>query len=180
MNIAVIAKKLSRKLYLSIILHFRGNDHYARAIGVKVGKGCLISTTKFSSEPYLIEIGNYCRIATNVAFFTHGGLWSQRKKHKDLEHFGKILVGNYTYIGEDSKIMPGVEIGSDVIVGAGSIVTRSVPDGKIVAGNPARIVGETISFVERTKMLSLPTYGLSYSKKRKYLLSLSPEKFLRK
>lgn len=159
---------------------FWSSEKYARHIGVKIGKDCLISTRNFSSEPYLIEIGDNVRIASDVKFFTHGGLWSQRKKYKNLDYFGKIKVGNYTYIGEGAKIMPGVILGNDVIVGAGSIVTKSVPDGKIVAGNPARIVGETIDFVERIKKISIPTYGLNREEKRKYLLSLPDDKFIKK
>lgn len=159
---------------------FWSEEKYGRSIGVKIGEGCLISTKNFSSEPYLIEIGNHCRIASDVSFFTHGGLWSQRKKHKGLDYFGKIKIGNYTYVGEGAKIMPGVVIGDDVIVGAGSIVTKSIPDGKIAAGNPARIVGDTIDFVTRIKDVSVPTYGLNYEKKEEYLLSLPDDKFIRK
>ncbi|WP_280671367.1 MULTISPECIES: hypothetical protein [unclassified Dysgonomonas] len=82
---------------------------YGRHLGAKIGNNCLISTKGFPSEAYLIEIGNYCRIASNVAFFTHGGIWSQRKKYNEnLDYFGKIKVGNYTYIGEGAKIMAGV------------------------------------------------------------------------
>lgn len=44
------------------------NEKYARKIGVKIGKNCLISTRQFSSEPYLIEIGDGCRIVSNVVF----------------------------------------------------------------------------------------------------------------
>src|SRR5690606_33600529 len=149
---------------------FWSPEKYARYMGVKIGKGCLISTKGFPSEAYLIEIGDYCRIASGVSFFTHGGLWSQRKKHKNLDYFGKIKVGNYTYIGEGSKIMPGVVLGNDVIVGAGSIVTKSVDDGKIVAGNPARIVGDTKDFVEKIKKISVPTHGLNREEKMKFLL----------
>jgi acetyltransferase-like isoleucine patch superfamily enzyme len=155
-------------------------EEYARYKGVKVGKGCLISTKNFPSESYLVSIGDYCRIAKGVSFFTHGGLWSQRKKYNDLEHFGKIYVGNYTYIGEDALIMPGVTIGNDVIIGAGSVVTKSIPDGKIAAGNPARIVGDTIEFVERTRSVSLPTFGMTYEQKKSYLLSLDDSAFIKK
>lgn len=159
---------------------FSSAENYAKYIGVKVGEGCMISTTNFSSEPYLIEIGNHCRIAPETSFFTHGGLWSQRKKHPGLDYFGKIKIADYTYIGEGAKIMPGVTIGNDVIVGAGSIVTKSIPDGKIVAGNPARIVGETKDFVEKIKQYDVGSKGMSYEEKKKFLLSLSDEKFISK
>ena len=64
-------------------------EQYARRIGVKIGTGCYISTKHFSTEPYLIEIGNYVRIAREVAFFTHGGIWTLRKLFNDpkLDHF---------------------------------------------------------------------------------------------
>lgn len=155
-------------------------EKYARQIGVKIGKHCLISTKNFPSEAYLIQIGDHCRVAKDVSFFTHGGLWSQRKKHSNLDYFGKVTIGNYTYIGEGSKIMPGVTIGDDVIIGAGSVVTKSVPSGCIAAGNPARIVGETIDFVEKIKKVSIPTYGMNYEEKRKYLESQLDEKFIKK
>ncbi|SMC69877.1 acyltransferase [Moheibacter sediminis] len=155
-------------------------EKYARFVGVKIGKDCLISTKNFPTEAYLVEIGDHCRIASDVTFFTHGGLWSQRKKHKNLDYFGKIKIGNYTYVGEGSKIMPGVVIGNDVIVGAGTIVTKSVPDGMIAAGNPARIVGETKNFVEKIKQFDVGSKGMNYDEKKKYLLSLSEEKFIKK
>lgn len=159
---------------------FWSAEKYAKSIGVEIGEGCLISTKNFSSEPYLIKIGNHCRIASDVTFFTHGGLWSQRKKHGKLDYFGKIEIGDYTYIGEGVKLMPGIILGDDVIVGAGSIVTKSIPSGKIAAGNPARIVGETNNFVERMKAISVPTYELNTIDKKEYLLSLSDDKFIKK
>ncbi|MEC4114935.1 acyltransferase [Myroides pelagicus] len=159
--------------------HFWSCERYARHIGVEIGEGCLISTKNFSSEAYLIKIGKGCRIAKGVSFFTHGGLWSQRKKlDENLDFFGKVNIGNYTYIGEDAKIMPGVTIGNDVIIGAGSVITKSVPDGKICAGNPGRIVGETNSFVERIRKYNINSKGKSYIEKKAILLALSEENFV--
>ena len=77
-------------------------------------------------------------------------------------------------------IMPGVTIGNDVIVGAGSIVTKSIPDGKIVAGNPARIIGETQEFITRIKQFDVESKGMSYEKKKTYLLKLQEDRFIRK
>lgn len=160
---------------------FWSSEKFAKDVGVRVGNNCLISTKNFPSEAYLIQIGDFCRIAKNVSFFTHGGLWSQRKKSgENIDYFGKITVGNFTYIGEDAKIMPGVTIGNDVIIGAGTIVTRSVPDGKIVAGNPGRIVGETTDFLKKARLFNLETKGMTAIKKKNFLLSLCDDKFITK
>ena len=159
---------------------FWSPEKYGKNLGVDIGEGCLISTKNFSSEAYLISIGDHCRIAKNVTFYTHGGLWAQRKKRPNLDYFGKIKIGNYTYIGAGSKIMPGVNIGDDVIVGAGSVVTKSVENGSIVAGNPARVVGETKSFVDKIQIISVPTYRMNFLEKKKYLMSLDDSKFIQK
>lgn len=159
---------------------FWSPERYGKYLGVRIGTGCLISTKKFSSEAYLISIGDHSRIAKDVSFYTHGGLWAQRKKYKNLDYFGKIEIGNYTYIGADCKIMGGVKIGDDVIVGAGSIVTKSVKNGQIVAGNPARVVGETKNFIEKIQKISVPTYGMNYFEKKDYLIALDDSKFIQK
>jgi acetyltransferase-like isoleucine patch superfamily enzyme len=107
-------------------------------------------------------------------------LWSQRKKHPYLDYFGKIDIGDYTYIGDGAKIMPGVTIGNDVILGAGSVVTKSISNGKIAAGNPARIIGETSDFVDKIGKYNVGSKGMNYEDKRKYLLSLGEDKFIKK
>lgn len=155
-------------------------EAFARSLGVKVGKGCFISTREFPSEGYLIEIGDYVRIAPDTAFFTHGGIWSLRKIYndKDLDHFGKIKVGDYSYIGERCMIMPGVTIGERCIIGGGSVVTKSIPDGCMVAGNPAKFIGYTDDFYKRLKENSdLKCAKMSYDEKRNFLLSLPDSAF---
>lgn len=156
-------------------------NQYAKFIGVKVGKNCSISTKNFPSEPYLIEIGDYVRIANDVRFFTHGGVWSQARKAKmSLEHFGRIKIGNYTYIGDSCLIMAGVTIGDDVIVGAGTVVSKSIPNGVMVAGNPMRYIGKTEDFVcrltqNRVMDLSVSQH-LKGRKRRKFIESIPDEK----
>lgn len=172
-------------LYFRIRTLFMSGNSYAKYIGVKVGKGCLISTKKFSSEPYLIEIGDYVRIANDVKFFTHGGVWSQSYKFPigALEHFGKIKIGNYTYIGDSCLIMPGVTIGNDVIVGAGTVVSKSIPDGLMVAGNPMKVIGRTEDFVKRTiknNVMCKEVYRLKGDKRREYIENIPDEYFDRK
>ena len=159
---------------------FMSPERYARHIGVKIGKGCFISTKLFSTEPWLIEIGDYCRVAPGTSFYTHGGVWSLRKSYCDpkLDHFGKIKIGDYSYIGEKCMIMPGVTIGERCIIGGGSVVTKSVPDGCMVAGNPAKFIGYTDVFYKRLKeKYDLGTGGMNLKDKKLYLLSLGDDKF---
>jgi acetyltransferase-like isoleucine patch superfamily enzyme len=161
-------------------------EKYARSCGVKIGKGCKINTKHFSSEPYLIEIGDNVRIAPKTMLFTHGGLIPQRKKHPELllEHFGKIKIGNHTSIGACSLIMPGVTIGNDVIVGAGSVVTKSIPDGLMVAGNPTKVIGKTDDFIFRVSQNpsidSKVFYGLNNKEREKYIKNIPDEKLIKK
>ena len=76
--------------------------------------------------------------------------------------------------------MPGVTIGNNVIVAAGSVVTKSIPDNSIVGGNPARIIGEVDSFFEKIKEFNVNSKELNYQQKKEYLLSIPDEKFIKK
>lgn len=147
-------------------------EQYARRVGVKIGSGCFISTKNWPAEAYLIEIGDNCRIAGETSFYTHGGIWSLRKKYNDpdLDHFGKIKIGNNSYIGERCMIMPGVTIGENCIVGGGSVVTKSVPDGCMVAGNPAKFIGNTEDFYRRLKEKNDTRTGKMGNEEKKRML----------
>lgn len=158
-------------------------EAYARRIGVTIGQGCSIRTKKFSAEPYLIEIGNNVRIAEGTSFYTHGGIRSLRKLYNDpdLDHFGKIKIGDYSYIGAKCMIMPGVTIGERCIVGGGSVVTKSVPDGCMVAGNPAKFIGYTDDFYHRIKeSYNTGTGKMTAKEKKAFLLSISDDLFEKK
>ena len=74
--------------------------------------------------------------------------------------------------------MPGVTIGKGSLVAAGSIVTKSVPDGVVVAGNPAKYICTVEEYIERNKKYNLGTKNLSAEEKKKYILSLSPDKLI--
>jgi acetyltransferase-like isoleucine patch superfamily enzyme len=129
----------------------------ARKKGVKVGEGCeFITMPDFSSEPYFITIGNNVKISFDVTFLTHdGGRWLLEKMEGIVcPKFGKISVGDNTFIGCKVIIMPNVSIGKNCVIGAGSIVTKNVPDGEVWAGNPARFIKKTIEYNEQIKRLN--------------------------
>ena len=129
-----------KKIIAKIISLFVPLEKQARKAGVNMGDNNFIASRFWSSEAYLISIGSNCGITSGVKMFTHGGARILRNEIPDFDVFGKVKIGNYVYIGTNSLIMPGVEIGDNVLIAAGSVVTKSIPSNVVVGGNPARII----------------------------------------
>lgn len=155
-------------------------EKYARQIGVTIGKNCYIDTRNWGSEPYLITIGNHVQVTHEVSIYTHGGGQAIRQTHPDFDVFGKVVIEDWAYIGAYSQIMPGVTIGEGALVAAGSVVTKSVPPHTVVGGNPARYICTTEEYYERNKKYNVGTKGLSLKEKKKALLSLPDDCFIKK
>ena len=145
---------------------------YWRKKGLKLGENCQIfSTADFGSEPYLIELGNHVRVNSHVTFITHdGGVWvlRQNEKFKNVDLFGKIKVGDNVHIGTNSIIMPGVEIGSNCIIGCGALVTKNIPDNSVAVGIPARVIETIDEYTEKHINQFDYTKTLTSKEKRKY------------
>ena len=166
-------KELEKTFYPSI--------KYARKIGVTMGNNNLIpDKDTWSSEPYLVTIGSNCQITKGVKLFTHGGGQAVRQMHPDFDVFGKIVIGDNVYIGMNSLIMPGVTIADNVIVAAGSVVTKSVPKNVVVAGNPAKIICTISDYYERNKKYDLHSKRMGSKEKKIFLLNQHDTKFIKK
>lgn len=156
-------------------------EKHARVIGVNLGKNCLVyRSMEWPSEPYLITIGNHVQLTRGVAIHTHGGGNVIRRKIADFDSFGKVVIKDWAYIGAHAQIMPGVTIGEGAMVAAGSIVTKSVPDGMVVAGNPAKVICSVNDYLQRNLKYNLKTKGKSTKEKKRYLLSLNDDAFMKK
>lgn len=97
----------------------------------------------------MIEIGNQTIISTNVTFVTHDNsakmIFGSRG---DL--YGKIIIGNNCFIGENSTILYGVNLADNIIVAAGAVVTKSFNESNvIIGGNPARIISNWEKYKEK-------------------------------
>jgi len=114
---------------------------YWRRQGMKIGERCLINNVNFSTEPYLIELGDHVAIAAGTDFVTHdGAVWCFRDEIKNADVFGKIKIGNNVFIGNNCTILPNTVISDNSIVGAGSTVRGQFPENSVILGNPARVV----------------------------------------
>lgn len=123
-----------QKIYLKICI----------AKGLKVGKNVrFVEVPQFGTEPFLIEIGDETTFSNNVRFVNHDGGQNALhflEKYKDVRTFGRIKIGKQCLIGADTIIMPGVEMQDNCVLGAGSILTTSMPKGTVFAGVPAKYI----------------------------------------
>ncbi len=116
--------------------------------------------------PYLITLDDDCRIAAGTAILAHD---ASTKRHLNYSKVGKVYVGKRTFIGANSVILPNVRIGSDVIVGAGSVVASDLPNGVVAAGSPAKIIDTTENYVKKHKDLLKSRLLISVAVMKMYL-----------
>ena len=148
--------------------------HLLKKEGLVLGKDCeILNGYDFGSEPYLVSIGDNVRISDGVRITTHdGAVWVLRHLYPDCtnaDRFGRVKIGDNCHIGMNAMILPGVTIGKNCIVGAGAIVTHDVPDGAIVAGIPARVIGNIEGYYEKHRGEMLATKRMSWDEKRQFV-----------
>lgn len=152
---------------------------YARHLGVTLGEDCAIHARPdlaFGQEPFLITLGNHVFISQGVQFINHdSATWVYRQQDDESEVYGRITVGDNVFIGLRVLILPGVRIGNNVIIGAGAVVTRDIPDNSVAVGVPARVIGTVDDYIVRSKAKAVPTHKIKGKRKRQVLLELFPE-----
>lgn len=121
-------------------------------MGMKIGDHCSIQPgVVFDySHCWLIKIGNNVTIAPQAYLLTHD---ASTKSLSNYTKVGSITIEDNVFIGARALIMPGVTIGKNSIVAAGSVVTKSIPEGSIAAGNPAKIISLTNNYKEKIDQL---------------------------
>lgn len=173
MNVLLIIKK--------VFIRFLPYSIQAKLSGVILGRNNFICDRFWSSaEPYLITIGSNCQITKGVKIFTHGGGGAIRNEIPHFDCFGKVVIGNFVYIGNNSLIMPGVIINDNVLVAAGSVVCKSVPANVVIGGNPAKIICTIEEYKKKNLKYNTNTKGITFQKKKEYLLSAPDEIFIKK
>jgi acetyltransferase-like isoleucine patch superfamily enzyme len=102
---------------------------------VTIGPRCKIETEAYITA--LSSIGEGCFIAPEVTFTNDNYLGRTKER---FQHFGGVTLERGARVGANVTFLPGITVGADALVAAGSVVTKDVPAGKIVVGSPARVV----------------------------------------
>lgn len=130
---------------------------FLRKKGVQVGEGTIVFNSKDIqidySRPELLKIGSNVFLHKGTTILTHD--WASfcfvNKYNEFIPSHGKVIIGNNVWLGENVTILKGVSIGDNVIIGYGSIVTKSIPANSVAVGAPAKVICTIDEYFEKRK-----------------------------
>lgn len=134
----------------------RANYLKNKKVLFSMGEHCYWHPFKIPSEPYLLRLHNNVVIASNVTFVTHDIIdymlnFTRKNNKKIKQYIGSIEIFDNVFIGSNSTILYNTKIGPNAIIAAGSVVTSDVPEGSIVGGNPAKVIGNINNLIKKRK-----------------------------
>lgn len=107
---------------------------------IEVGKNFFANYNCTIIDVAKVTIGDNCQMAPNVAIYTAGHPVHPDSRNSLYEYGVEVTIGDNVWIGGNSVILPGVHIGSNTVVGAGSVVTKDIPDWVVAGGNPCKVI----------------------------------------
>jgi maltose O-acetyltransferase len=116
--------------------------------GLRLGRNVFVAGGTHLDPDFcwLIDIGDDTVISLGVMVLAHD---ASTRRHTGYTRVARVRIGARVFVGAHAIVLPGVTIGDDAVVGAGSLVRHDVPPGTVVAGNPARPLGSTEAYAER-------------------------------
>lgn len=161
MAIMDLIKKITDKF--KMFYYTSNSERYVKYVkwGGEIGDNVLFRdphTTRIDmTRPCLLSIGNNVDINVNFQILTHD--WCtyvfRNLFHDFINSSGKVSIGNNVYIATNVTILKGVSIGDNCIIGAGSIVTKSIPSNSVAAGIPCRVICSIEDYYEKRKKQAL-------------------------
>ena len=139
-NIPGIAKKLLGKTGENIWIEPPFHCDYGW--NIEVGENFYANYNAVILDVGKVTIGDNVLLAPGVGIYTAGHPVHPVSRASGYEYGIPITIGNNVWIGGNAVILPGVNIGDNVVIAAGSVVTKDIPSGVIAAGNPCRVVRE--------------------------------------
>ena len=128
---------------------FRGNVYFDYGCNIYMGPWCYANYNLTILDVCPVSIGECTHIGSNVSILTpmHPMIGSERApyvgkngKLTDNEYGKPVVIGAHCWLASNCVILPGVTIGKNTVIGAGSVVTKDIPEGVFAAGNPARVI----------------------------------------
>jgi maltose O-acetyltransferase len=107
---------------------------------IEVGKNFFANYNCTILDVAKVKIGDNCQMAPNVSIYTAGHPIHPFSRNSMYEYGKEVTIGDNVWIGGNTVICPGVTIGHNTVIGAGSVVTRDIPDWSVAAGNPCRVI----------------------------------------
>lgn len=117
---------------------------------IEIGENFFMNMNCVILDGAKVCFGDNVFIAPNCGFYTAGHPLDVERRNKGLEYARPITVGNNVWIGGHVCVLPGVTIGDNTVIGAGSVVTKDIPANVLACGNPCRVV-RTLSEVDKRK-----------------------------
>lgn len=154
-------KAIIKDLALRALYGHKGSEetyiNWLRSQGMRIGEHVHLYspwTVKIDTQrPWMIEIGDNVHITADCSILQHDYSWAviQKVTGEVCGSCGKVRIGNNVFIGQKSLILKGADIGDDVIIGAGSVVSGRLEGNAVYAGVPARRLMGLDGFIEKRK-----------------------------
>lgn len=107
---------------------------------IEIGENFFMNMNCVILDGAKVCFGDNVFIAPNCGFYTAGHPLDVERRNKGLEYARPITIGNNVWIGGHVCVLPGVTIGDNTVIGAGSVVTKDIPADVLACGNPCRVV----------------------------------------
>lgn len=109
---------------------------------IQVGKNLFANYNCTIIDVAKVTIGDNCQLAPNVSIYTAGHPVHPASRNSMYEYGIEVTIGDNVWIGGNTVILPGVHIGSNTVIGAGSVVTKDIPEWVVAGGNPCKVIRE--------------------------------------
>jgi len=131
-----------------------------RSLGMVIGKDVWLPSSTWidGDHCYLISIGDHCGFGEECHILAHD---AQMDEFLDAARVGRVIIHPSCHIGARTVILPGVEIGPRTIVGANSVVSKSLPPETVCAGSPAKVICSLEEYLQkhRQRLAQRPTFS---------------------
>ena len=107
---------------------------------IEIGENFFMNMNCVILDGAKVTFGDNVFVAPGCGFYTAGHPLDAERRNAGLEYALPIRIGNNVWIGAQVCVLPGVTIGDNSVIGAGSVVTKDIPSGVLAAGNPCRVI----------------------------------------